>query len=138
MTVVDVAAYFPDRPPTWLKVGITLLAVLTVGGRFLDGAVSLPAVVAGFLLFAVAIGPGAASGVGKRVGQWFRGIGTVRRTLVIVSFAVAVAVLYQFGWVPVALLGDAASGGLLAVAVFVCVHAERAGGIDGWTADRPG
>ena len=130
-------AYFPDRPPTWLKVGITLLAVLTVGGRFLDGAVSLPAVVAGFLLFAVAIGPGAASGVGKRVGQWFRGIGTARRALVIVLFAVTVAVLYRFDWVPRALLGDAASGGLLGIAVFVVLHALRAGGVDGWTTGQP-
>ena len=129
-------AYFPDRPPTWLEVGLTLLVVLTVAGRLLNASVSLPAVAAGFLLFAVAIGPGAASGFGTRVGRWFRGIGTTRRALVIVLFAVAVAVLYRFDWVPQALLGDAASGGLLAVAVFVVVHALWAGRVDGLTTGR--
>jgi len=132
--VFDVDAYFPDRPPTWLEVGLTLLVLGTVVGDFLSDSVSLPAAVAGFLLFVVAIGPGAASGVGKRVGRWFRGIGTAGRAVVIVLFFVAVAVLSRFNWVPMGTLGDGASGGLVAVALFVVVHAARSGEVSGWTA----
>ena len=129
----DIGAYFPDHPPTWLEVGLTLLVLGTVAGDFLTGSVSVPAAVAGFLLFAVVVGPGAASGAGKRVGRWFRGIGTAGRAVAIALFFVAVAVLSRFDWVPMATLSDAASGGLVAVALFVVVHAVRSGRVEGWT-----
>ena len=85
--VFDVAAYFPERPPTWSEVVLTLLAVGTISGRLLTDSVSVPLAVAGFLLFALALGPGSASGPGQRADQWFRDIGKRGRGSVIVLFS---------------------------------------------------
>jgi len=49
----DIGAYFPDHPPTWLEVGLTLLVLGTVVGDFLSDSVLPAAAVAGFLLFVV-------------------------------------------------------------------------------------
>lgn len=131
----DVEAYFPERPPTWSEVGTTLFVVLIVSGRFLRGAVSLPTAVAGFVLFAVAIGPGAASSVGKRVGQWFRDIDNGSRASAIIVFAAGVVVLSLVAEALVLVLADIAAGGMLAIALYVLVHTVRAGGVEEWTTD---
>jgi len=132
-TGFDVGSYFPERPPTWAEVVTTLFVVVTVSGRLLTDSVSVPLAVVGFALFAVVVGPGAASRFGQRVGQWFRGLGKDGRTAAIIVFFAAVAVLSQVAEALVLVLADAAAGGMLAVALYVVVHAARAGGIEGWT-----
>ncbi|WP_277542281.1 hypothetical protein [Haloarcula laminariae] len=130
----DVGDYFPERPPTWLEVGLTLLVMATVGRTLLAGDVtSWPAFAVGFLLFAVAVGPVANSPVGDRVGQWFRDIGLVGRVVVIGLFLAVVTVLSRTAWVPYALVSDAGTGGLLALVLYMVGYLARAGGVEGWT-----
>ena len=132
--VFDVDAYFPDRPPTWLEVGVTLLAAGTVAGKVLRGAVvSWPALWVGFAVFVVAFGPGTQSALGARIGQWFRAVGTAGRAAVIVLCIVFVTLLYRFAWVPDAVLSDFGSGGLLAVVCIMVVYVVGAGEVSGWT-----
>jgi hypothetical protein len=132
--VLDASAYFPDRPPTWLEVGLTLLVTGTVAGKILRGeVVSWPALWVGFAVFAVALGPGAQSALGARTGQWFRDIGTGARGAVIVLFVVGFAVLSRFAWFPNVLLSDFGRGGLLAVVCYMVVYVARVGEVSGWT-----
>jgi len=134
--VPDASVYFPERPPTWAEVVTTLLVVATVSGRFVTDSVSVPLAVAGFLLSAVTIGPGAASGFGQLIGQWFRDIGNGGRASAIVVFAAGVVILSQVAEDLVLVLADAAAGGMIAIALYVVVQAVRAGGVEGWTTDR--
>ncbi|MBX0286891.1 hypothetical protein [Haloarcula salinisoli] len=136
--VFDVGTYFPERPPTWAEVVTTLLVTATVVPEFLDDTVSLPIAVAGFVLFALAVGPGANSSIGQRVGQWFRDIGKHDRALAIFVFLVTMAVLSLVAEALVVVLADAAAGGMMAVALYVFVHAVRAGGVEGWMSDETG
>ncbi len=134
-TVLDVNTYFPDRPPTWLEVGLTLLVTGTVAGKVLRGkVVSWPALWVGFAAFAVALGPGAQSAPGARVGQWFRDIGTAARGAVVVLFVVGYALLSRFAWFPDVVLSDFGSGGLLAVVCYMALYVARAGAVSGWVA----
>lgn len=92
--VLDASSYFPERPPTWLEVGLTVLVAGTVAGKLLRGAVvSWPALGVGFAVFALALGPGTQSALGARVGQWFRAIGTAARGALIVLCIVGFALL---------------------------------------------
>lgn len=133
---IDVGAYFPERSPTWLEVGGTLVAAAAGAEHVLTEPVSVPTAVVGFLLVAVAQGPAAASEVGHAPGQWFRDIGSGGRILAIVLFFAIVVVVSQFAWVPERLVTGAASGGLLAAALYVLAFVVEAGGVSGWTTDR--
>jgi len=134
--VLDASAYFPDRPPTWLEVGVALLVTHTVAEKVLRGdVVSWPALWAGFAAFAVALGPGAQSALGARIGQWFRGLDGFTRGAAIVLFVVGFALLSRLPWFPDVLLSDFASGGLLAAICYMVVYVAWAGGVSGWTTD---
>ncbi|MDS0260367.1 hypothetical protein NDI56_13265 [Haloarcula sp. S1CR25-12] len=139
--VFDAGTYFPDRPPTWLEVGITLLVTGTVAEKVLRGdVVSWPALWAGFAVFAVALGPASQSTLGARIGQWFRGLDGFTRGAAIVLFVAGFALLSRFAWFPDALLSDFGSGGLLAAVCYMVVYVAWAGGVSGWTsggADGP-
>ncbi|ERG99136.1 MAG: hypothetical protein J07HQX50_00278 [Haloquadratum sp. J07HQX50] len=131
------SAYFPDRSPTWAEVLTGALIGVSVGVDALSSAtVSWPAGVAGFLIFTVALGPGANSSLGGQIGQWFRNISVTGRVAVIVLFMLITGVVLRFDAVPDALIADAASGGLLATLLYVIVYIAWAGEVSGWKADR--
>ena len=98
--------------PTWAEVVLTLLAVGTISGRLLTDSVSVPLAVAGVLLFALALGPGLASGLGHRADRWFRDIGKRGRGSVIVLFFLAVVVLSVVARAVVVVLAEMAIGGM--------------------------
>ena len=128
-----IAAYFPDRPPTWTEVGLAaLIVVATLVPRFLSDPPSVPALIVGFITFTAALGPIANTTLGARVGRWFRGIGAGGRAAVIVLFAVVVAVLFRIDAVPSDLIADAAVGGLLACVLYVLAYVLLAGEVSGW------
>ena len=133
-----IAAYFPDRPPTWTEVGLAALIVVpTLVPPFRSGPPSVPALIGGFLTFTAALGPIANTTLGVRVGRWFRGIGKDGRAAVIVPFAVAVAAIFRIDAVPSELIADAAVGGLLACVLSVLAYVLLAGEVSGWwTTDR--
>lgn len=129
------STYVPDRPPTWTEVGLAALVGVMFGSSVIVRRPRWPAVVVGFVVFALAVGPVATTSVGRRVGDWFRGIGTSGRTVVIGLFILTVAVASRTVPALMVLLGDAAYGGLAAVALFTTVHVAVAGEISGWRVD---
>ena len=127
--------YFPNRAPTWTEVVIAvLLAGSTVTDFLSPSTISWPAVIVGFVVFAIAVGPAAATSFGKQVGQWFRGIGFGGRATAIILFIIGVTVLFQIDSIPRALIDDAATGGLLALISYMIVYVAWAGEVSGWKA----
>lgn len=131
-----VTRYFPDRPPTWLEVIIGALVVSMILPDFLaPKQLSWPAVLLGFLAFALAIGPVARTSFGIRIGCWFRAIGVTGRLVVISVFAFLVAIAAASDVVPLAPLSDAATGGLVAVLLYLLVYIATVREVSGWVAD---
>ncbi len=128
--------YFPDRPPTWAEVGLAALITVGFAPRVLLGSPSWPAVSIGFVAFAVAIGPGANTTFGSRIGRWFRQIGLAGRATIIGGFAIAVVATSRVEWIPNDLLADVGTGGVLACVFFLIAYIARAGEISGWRADE--
>ncbi|ELY77448.1 hypothetical protein [Natrinema gari] len=131
------AAYFPDRSPTWIDLLIGILTGVEIGPDILSPAtISWPAAVSGFLVFTIALGPGSNSSLGRWVSQWFRSIGILRRVVVIVLFALTVGIVSRFDAVPNAQIADAASGGLLATFLYLVTYIVWAGGVSDWESNR--
>lgn len=136
-SVIQLSTYFPDRAPTWTEVLIGVLVGINFGFDVLSPeTMSWPAVVAGFLVFSVALGPGGNSPFGRRVGQWFRDIGATGRLAVIGSFALSAIVMSRFNAVPYALIADAASGGLFACFLYLIAYLVLAKEVHGWKANQ--
>jgi hypothetical protein len=128
-----VAAWFPDRTPTWTEIIIAVLLTVTVATDFLSpSTISWLAVTVGFVVFAVAMGPAGNTSLGQRIGQWVREIGSSSRATAIILFAIAVGVIFQLDWIPVALISNAASGGLLAFILYTVAYVAWAGEVSGW------
>lgn len=129
------STYVPDRPPTWFEVGLAVLMLGLVGSSFRVGQQVWPAFVVGFVLFALAVGPVANTSFGRRVGDWFRGIGVSGRAAVIMLFIGLVAVVARMLPDLMELLSDVANGGLAAVVLFTTLHLLVAGEVSGWRPD---
>jgi len=132
---MGLSTYVPDRPPTWTEVGSQLLIVVGFGLSLQFRSLWLPAVITGFVVNALIFGPVANSAVGRRVEDWFRGIGASGRLTVIIGFAVTAVVGTQTALVSTLLLANFAYGGLAALVIFTVVHAFVAGEISGWWPD---
>lgn len=129
------SAYFPERSPTWTELLVGVLLLIEVGSDWVSrSAISWPAAATGFLTFSIALGPGANTSLGERIARWFRNIGLSGRFVVIVLFAATVGVVVQFDSVLGALAADAASGGLLAVLLYLVVYVVLAGEVSKWKA----
>ncbi|WP_436347214.1 hypothetical protein [Natronorubrum sp. FCH18a] len=125
--------YFPDRAPTWTEVGLCVLVVVGFLPQIhVRSAISWPAVLVGFLATAVALGPGANSALGERVGQWFTRIGIGGRAVVIVLYAIGVVVLVRSDSIPSEPLVDVGYGVLLAGVLYVVAYVAWAGEVSGW------
>jgi len=131
------SAYFPDRSPTWIDLLIAILIGVEVGLDVISPAtISWRAAVTGFLVFSVALGPGANSPLGRRIGRWFRNIGVTGRLVVIVIFTIAAVITVRFDTVPTDLIADAASGGLLSTFLYLITYILCAGGVSDWNLNR--
>lgn len=129
------ADWFPDRPPIWSEVLVLVIAVgWLVAAIASPGHISWPAVAAGFLATAVAIGPLANSRLGSRIGDWALTIGVLGRLGVIALIFLGWWLLAQTVEVPGPLVASVANGAMAAVAVYVLAHVALARGVDGWTA----
>jgi hypothetical protein len=130
-------AYFPDRPPTWTEVFLAALVGVDIGTDMLTPAtLSWAAACTGFILFSVALGPGANSSLGRQIGYWFRSIGFTGRVAMIALFALTIGVVFRFEAVPHAVVADAAVGGLLATLVYLLVYIILAGEVSGWKSNQ--
>ena len=115
--------WFPDGTPSRTDLLVAALALpVVVQNLLVPSSLAWPWVAVGFVAFAVAMGPVAASSLGKRVGTWFRGIGTEGRLLVLLAVVAAswlVTEIVEGTFTPLHSLG---TGGLFAVVVFVTVR----------------
>ncbi|WP_226005546.1 hypothetical protein [Natrinema salinisoli] len=128
--------YFPDRSPTGLEVTSGIAGGALAALQFVTASVSWPVVVLRFLATAVALGPAAATSLGKRIGEWFRGIGARGRGTAIVLFVVIAGLLVLSRTIPPVLLRDVSTGILLAGFLYTVAHLAWAGEVSGWTTDR--
>lgn len=78
-----------SRPLRSLGTG-ALVTLSTAAYLYGEGDVALPFLAGGLVATLLAVGPGASSDFGRRVGVWFRGIGVAGRFAVIAAYAVAV------------------------------------------------
>ena len=129
------STYLPDRPPTWTEIGLAVLMLGLVGLSVHVGEPVGSAFVAGFVLFALAVGPVANTSFGCRVGDWFRGIGFSGRAAVISLFIGLVAVVARMFPELMELLGNVGYGGLAAMVLFTTLHLLVAGEVSGWRPD---
>ncbi|WP_293029355.1 hypothetical protein [Natronococcus sp.] len=116
----------PEGAPTRRQlVGSALIVALATLNLWVIGSVLWLWVGVGFVSFAAATGPIAASSVGFRVGAWFRAIGYAGRAIVIVAFAAAVWISVYVLDVPAGPLVSFGNGGLLGVSAIVFLEAAR-------------
>ncbi|MFB6083808.1 MAG: hypothetical protein ABEJ94_06140 [Halorientalis sp.] len=119
--------WLPDGMPGHTDIAVAGLALVVVAQNVATGAaLAWPWVAVGFVAFAVAMGPVAASRVGARVGTRFRDIGAVGRILVIVAFAVTAWFVMTTVEAVMTPLSSVGTGGLLAGVVFVVARALSA------------
>ena len=114
--------------PSRLEIGLAAVFVVQVVTAFLVATISVAWLAAGAVVFALALGPGADSTIGTRIGAWFRAIGTGGRLLVIAGFAVTIWTALAVLPLPRVLIHSFATGGLLAVAVIVLLQTVWAHG----------
>ncbi|AGB39739.1 hypothetical protein Natoc_4042 [Natronococcus occultus SP4] len=105
--------------------GSALVVAFAVLNLWATGAVFWLWIGIGFVSFAAATGPIAASSVGSRVGAWFRGIGYAGRAIAIAGFAAAVWLSVSVLDVPAGPLVSFGNGGLLGVSAIVFLEATR-------------
>jgi hypothetical protein len=133
----ELAAYVPDRPPTWTEALLVTLLAVNIGVELVFSSQhSWAATGVGFLVFSAVLGPASNTATGNRIGHWFRGLHPAGRTAVIVLFALIVGVSYQIDAVPSTLIADAAIGGLIACTLYLLIYIALAGGVSGWVVDR--
>ncbi|WP_276254837.1 hypothetical protein [Halomontanus rarus] len=102
----DSAAWLSDDAPS--RRDLVLAVVVTTAIAFpllLAETIFWGWLVAGFLVFTLAVGPLAASSIGTQVGAWFRSIGYAGRGLVIGTVAVLI-------WTGLATLSIPGGGGV--------------------------
>ena len=102
-----------------------LVAGWAIVTLYVAETVAWGAVAVGFVTFAIAAGPVAASSIGSRVGAWFRGIGYAGRAAVIVGFAVAIWGLVPLVDVSAVRVTGFGVGGMLGTVAVVAVEAVR-------------
>ncbi|RXK50150.1 hypothetical protein [Halorientalis pallida] len=120
MSALAPSNWFPDERPGRPEIAIAAVVLLDVAYDFYaEEPIDWPWLLAGFLGCVIAWGPLAASPVGARVGDWFRGIGLGGRFLVILAFVVPVWAAIALSVVPSTPVRSAAKGVLLGVVVVV-------------------
>jgi hypothetical protein len=130
-----VSNWFPDRPPTWMEVGIVVLfGISTAMDLYPYDEISWTWVAVGFVLCGFGMGPAGTTSLGKRFGQWFRGIGVAGRTVAIVLFAVVVWWTMFTIDIPSAKVDSFVAGMCLSLVAFLLAYLADAGEIDGWSA----
>ncbi|WP_423745594.1 hypothetical protein V5735_06405 (plasmid) [Haladaptatus sp. SPP-AMP-3] len=135
MVPKTVSDWFPDRPPTWMEVGIVVLfSVSTAIDLYPYDEISWTWVAVGFVLCGFGMGPAGTTSLGKRFGQWFRDIGGAGRVAVIVCFAVGVWWAMLTVDLPIAKVESFVAGLFFSLVVFLLAHYADAGEIDGWSA----
>ncbi|WP_226012839.1 hypothetical protein [Halomicrobium salinisoli] len=129
--------WLPDRPPTWLEVALAVLIAFEVWTEVGPGEpFSWPHAAVGFVVTLVAMGPGTESRVGKVIGQWFRRIGLLGRSVAILLYIVGVFVVFEtVGAPPEAPTNGIVTGSLSAVALLIVVHVVSVREVDGWLPD---
>ncbi|WP_207586712.1 hypothetical protein [Halomontanus rarus] len=104
----------PSRRDLALTVIVTVLIVFPL---LLTETIFWGWLIAGLLVFALVVGPLAASSIGTQVGAWFRSIGYAGRGLVIGTVAVLIWTGLATLPIPGGVASSLAAGGMLGVLV---------------------
>jgi dolichol kinase len=115
--------------PSRLEIGLAAVFAVQVVAAFLVATISVAWLATGAVVFALALGPGADSIVGTRIGAWFRAIGTGGRLLVIAGFAVTIWTALAVLPLPRVLIHSFTTGGLLAVVAIIVLQTVRTHGL---------
>lgn len=115
--------------PSRLEIGLAAVFVVQVVTAFLVATISVAWLAIGAVVSALALGPGADSTIGTRIGAWFRAIGTGGRLLVIAGFAAVIWATLPVLPLPRVLMHSFATGGLLAISVIVLLQTIRTHGL---------
>lgn len=115
----------PSRRDLALTVVVTVLIVFSL---LLAETIFWGWLVAGFLVFALAVGPLAASSIGAQVGAWFRSIGYAGRALVIGIVAVLIWTGLATLSIPDGLVPSLAAGGMVGILAVTTLETVRAHG----------
>lgn len=137
MVEMSPRSFLPDRPPTWMEVGLSLLvSVVYLPQLVISSAVSWPVVFTGIVVSVVVLGPIANSRIGRRVKTRFETVSIPYRVLiltviatVLIGGATAVASMTP---ITTQLLLDASYGGMAGVVVYVLAHLCHARTVSGW------
>jgi len=129
MALRDFEPHFPNRPPTWVEIVLTILVMVTLLPNLLTTISSPPTVGIGFVLTTAAL---ATDGVE----DWLHRIGMDGRVLLIVAVFLAVPLIEAMAPALGMLLNDAATGLLVATALYFAVFLARERTVSGWTATR--
>lgn len=113
----------PSRRDLALTVVVTVLIVFPL---LLAETIFWGWLVAGFLVFALALGPLAASSIGAQVGAWFRSIGYAGRALVIGAVLIWTGLATLS--IPGGLVSSLGAGGMLGVLAVAALETVRARG----------
>lgn len=125
----DSAVWLSDDAPSRGDLALTVVVtVLIVFPLLLAETIFWGWLVAGFLVFALALGPLAASSIGAQVGAWFRSIGYAGRALVIGTVAVLIWTGLATLSIPGGLVSSLGAGGMLGVLAVAALETVRARG----------
>lgn len=134
---LSIAAFFPDRPPTWTEVILAVgVATVTLPETFAASAVSWPTFGGGALLTGLALGAVSATASGRRFRRWLRTIDPMVRAVGIIGLLVACSIPIWLELLSPSLLIDVASGALAATIVYMFAHLAWAQSIAGWIPDH--
>ncbi|ERH06981.1 MAG: hypothetical protein J07HN4v3_02608 [Halonotius sp. J07HN4] len=129
MALHDFEPHFPNRPPTWLEVVLTVSVILTLLPNLVTAISSPPTVVVGFVLTTAAL-------VTEGVEDWLHRIGMDGRVLLIMAVFLVVPLIDELAPAVSVLLNDAATGLLVATVLYFAVFVARERAVSGWTATQ--
>ena len=135
MFAETIAAWLPERTPTWTDVTMAGLGLLLLSLSLVtSAAIAWPVVAVGAVLSIVAMGPFATTRIADRLDAWAEARGRRGRLVVIGLFAVGTWLAVWLADAPATALTSFATGIFAGTAVFVAIHVWSAGEIDGWKA----
>jgi|APHM01.1.fsa_nt_gi hypothetical protein len=129
MALHDFEPHFPNRPPTWLEVVLTVSVIVTLLPNLVTAISSPPTVVVGFVLTTAAL-------VTDGVEDWLHRIGMDGRVLLILAVFLVVPLIDELAPAVSVLLNDAATGLLVATVLYFAVFVARERAVSGWTATQ--
>lgn len=126
MSPRNLSAWSANGKPSWSDFGFAVLALVWAVLQFATAeTVSWGWIAIGFVVWAIGLGPVAASATGKRIGAWFEAIGMAGRAVAILAFFLVIFSVAMVVSIPTASVTSFVIGGFVAMFVVVVAEAVR-------------